>query len=433
MIEQLARAAINRLKVNYKLPSEGFLAGGSLANTIWELRTGTKAVINDIDIFIFDKKIDLSDAEVKNDRFNKLFTWTKAEVNITENPKYGHVLYRNKFGSYYRINSADRDGLINNIFYESNKTDYSIIIESFDINCTQVGYDLKEDKFHYSKNFEEFIENGELKAVNANTPAHTALRLVKKSKELKTSLDKDVEFSYLGIALMNKSHIHDVIRSKFTDKYLELYKENQEDLVKYFGLNVDNNTSRYIKHKNGQDIQIFELYLSLKFQMELEKKYKGVGNIATLDNLNFYYRDISQDPKKIEIFSRIPKLYSKLENYIDIDIDISKIDILERIERYAPVAASRLYGLKISEQIKIVKSIFTRYAKDPILAGSILEKIKIDPSKDLDDDDILLMELMVRKDERNNTEMQRFKYLISDKPSSSTDYDFNELFAKEDI
>ena len=57
-IESLARKAINELKL-YNLPKRGFLAGGSLANLVWEFASGNKAVINDIDILIGQNGIKL--------------------------------------------------------------------------------------------------------------------------------------------------------------------------------------------------------------------------------------------------------------------------------------------------------------------------------------------------------------------------------------
>jgi hypothetical protein len=58
-IEKLARKAIDKIKSNFgNFPQEGYLAGGSLANLIWEYTSGQKAVINDVDIFNFHAKLD---------------------------------------------------------------------------------------------------------------------------------------------------------------------------------------------------------------------------------------------------------------------------------------------------------------------------------------------------------------------------------------
>jgi hypothetical protein len=57
-IENLARKAIEHIKATYpNFPKEGYLAGGSLANLIWEYVSNNKAIINDIDIFNFYLKL----------------------------------------------------------------------------------------------------------------------------------------------------------------------------------------------------------------------------------------------------------------------------------------------------------------------------------------------------------------------------------------
>ena len=51
---QFAKSWITYLKDNFgTFPDKGFIAGGSLANLIWEQKSGNVAKINDIDIFIY--------------------------------------------------------------------------------------------------------------------------------------------------------------------------------------------------------------------------------------------------------------------------------------------------------------------------------------------------------------------------------------------
>ncbi len=61
-IENLGRRAIEIIKNKWGLPKSGFIAGGSISNIVWELVSGNKAVVNDIDVFLFDgileKKLD---------------------------------------------------------------------------------------------------------------------------------------------------------------------------------------------------------------------------------------------------------------------------------------------------------------------------------------------------------------------------------------
>jgi len=39
-------------------PKTGIVAGGSLGNIIWEMISGNIAVVNDIDVFVFENKFD---------------------------------------------------------------------------------------------------------------------------------------------------------------------------------------------------------------------------------------------------------------------------------------------------------------------------------------------------------------------------------------
>jgi hypothetical protein len=57
-IESLGRQSLQKLKAYPNFPSTGFIAGGSIANLIWENVSGIKAIINDIDVFVFDKLLD---------------------------------------------------------------------------------------------------------------------------------------------------------------------------------------------------------------------------------------------------------------------------------------------------------------------------------------------------------------------------------------
>src|ERR1035437_8606000 len=98
--------------------------------------------------------------------------------------------YESRHSKCYKINEHSRDSLLNFVNYSASTTDYNIIIESFDINCTQVGYDLSNGKLIFTKAFDEFIQTGDLKVTCAASPAHTLIRILKKRDELSAKLDK---------------------------------------------------------------------------------------------------------------------------------------------------------------------------------------------------------------------------------------------------
>ena len=72
--------------------------------------------------------------------------------------------------------------------------------------------------------------------------------------------------------------------------------------------------------------------------------------------------------------------------------------MLHRLTQVAPLTIKNLKGLRLSQQISIMKNLFDKYKEDPIVAISIMEKMKIEPDKDFDEGDLLLLELSVRKE-----------------------------------
>ena len=88
-IESLGRQAIDRIKSEWGLPLHGFLAGGAIANIVWELVSNNKAVVNDIDIFIFDG----IEKELDTDK-NSLFSYQEKETNYYED-NYTGMIFNN--------------------------------------------------------------------------------------------------------------------------------------------------------------------------------------------------------------------------------------------------------------------------------------------------------------------------------------------------
>lgn len=130
-IEQLAANALNKIKTTWGLPKSGFIAGGSLANLIWEEVSGNKAVVNDIDVFLLHDIVDEKDYQIDKD--NYLYQYNDANVNIFET--YAGIAYHTVTKQYYSILESEKDGMFNYIKYVSNVNTPQIILDSFDINC----------------------------------------------------------------------------------------------------------------------------------------------------------------------------------------------------------------------------------------------------------------------------------------------------------
>ena len=145
-LEILARKALEKIKKRYGLPKSGFLAGGAIANSIWKLVSGTPAVINDIDVFVFNEKIEVFD---EYDR-SSLFRYADKDLKYFDT--YSGISWNTYTKDFYSIVSAERDGIFNYINYNSNSDRPELILNSFDINCTKVGYSIDEDEFNKLRN-----------------------------------------------------------------------------------------------------------------------------------------------------------------------------------------------------------------------------------------------------------------------------------------
>ena len=107
-IESLGRQAIDRIKSEWGLPLHGFVAGGAIANIVWELVSGNKAVVNDIDIFVFDG----IEKELDNNK-KTLFNYQEKETKYYED--YSGMNFNNYTKDFYSIVESERDDMFNMI------------------------------------------------------------------------------------------------------------------------------------------------------------------------------------------------------------------------------------------------------------------------------------------------------------------------------
>ena len=391
-IEILARKALEILKSKWGMPSKGFLAGGSLANTIWELKSGNPAVVNDIDIFVFEGKIKDQEEISKED---SLFRFKEEDVKYVGDD-YRGIISNRYVKDFYTITSADNKGIFNEIVYKASTEDQSIILNSFDINATRVGYSIEKDKFYWTKDFEEFIRTGELKVSNLQTPSHTAIRIVKKRKELGAKMDEsEMNILVYGIS----RNFSDINKFRFKEKYFDLYNQNIEELKPYFEIYRDEETEAYLMREKMIETKLYRLK---GLSSAIEKGDFSISEwqnaaIGTSEEFLFYIRNVYG--KKIEkSWYKIRHFYTDID-YLDIEASKDDLEILHRFSIYAPKSIARLRGMKISEQIGLIKKLFKVYREDPIIAISILEKESSVLLSDLDDEkNQLLLELSVRKE-----------------------------------
>lgn len=402
-VEILAREAVNRIKENWGLPKSGFVAGGSIANIVWELVSGTKAVVNDIDVFVFDSKIERMNPKDKD----SLFKYQEKADKYYED--YSGICSDTYTKYFYTIVESVRDGMINTIRYKSNTEDQSIIIKSFDINATKIGYSIDDDKIYWELEFEEFLKTGQLKVCNLGTPSHTSIRIAKKSKELNAKLDS-FELKLLQFALSRR--FSDLNKTRFKEKYRAMYEKNLDILKDFFLIKRDFETEVYVKQQFNEVVELYRLDSHYNFEiiprhLDFNRHYDlfndpNLGRVCRSGDFLFYMRHVYGNEKLKNIWSKLYFFFTNV-SYVDKEVNQEDIDLLSRLAENAPNSIEHLRGYKLSEQIEIIKIYLDKFKDDPIVAISILEKMKIDKNMILDDQTALILELTVRKQIVNDT------------------------------
>lgn len=213
------------------IPNDGFLCGGAVANTLMKLKWGGDYPVNDLDIFVETKNYKSTNTPNRTDR-------------LSMSTSYFHLNASYNHGNMYRIVSSDRDGMINivKVFRENRdkSKNFFYILKGFDLNCTQVGIDLRSGELLYTKEFESFLNDKQLKVVAPYTPSHTAVRLFKKIDELGCYCDVDGQMKLLSQPFNNHSMIRysrsytGIFAMFFGIKYKEMYDKYSDKLKPYF-------------------------------------------------------------------------------------------------------------------------------------------------------------------------------------------------------
>lgn len=389
-VEKLARKALTIIKIKYGMPRRGFIAGGSIANIMWELVSNNKSVINDIDIFVYG---------IPTEKTDSGFTVKEVETSYFES--YHQMSSGSSLKDSYTIKESINTGLFNEIKYESKNSSPKLIIDSFDINCTQIGYSIDEDKFYWTDSFVDFLKNGELKITNLSTPAHTVIRVVKKKNELNAILN-DFEIEIAQYVLNNSRNFYDINRIRFMQRYADMYIKNEKYLNQYFSLERDIKLEDYLASK-----KINEKIYTLNPISKLIDSEKLNHAPNTSSDFLFFIRNIHNNPNLKDLWDKLYCVYST-KDYVNESNTSDEIEFVSKFVKNYPDTINNLRGLTLSDQIYIIRSVIDKvsaqYDYDTSIA--VLENIKFDANKKFDDDECLLLGLSVRKKIRERASIE---------------------------
>ena len=387
--QEIFRQALDQIKSKWELPTTGFLAGGAISNVVWNILKDKDAPVNDLDIYhLSELKKTISSREMKEKQH-----FTKNEKWVYEDYTGLNIGYQQK--GYYTIEKVSVDGIYNNIDYKSSTEDKSIIIDSFDINCCQLGYDIEKDEFVWTKDFERFLETGELRLTNLTSPAHSALRLVKKKNDLDAILP-EIELDIIAYAMKNIRFI-DTQKFRFKERYANMYKRYEFELNRHFKLVRDEDIEEYLRNNLGVHDFIWTLEPN---DINLNIVKGEIPGVFLSKDFLFYVRNILKNDGYEKLWFKLHPIMDSsmsIEEYVDMDLDKDKIDKLHKLLTHAPNTNKNLKGLSISKQLEVFDRVLNKFPNDPFVAISILENYHL-KEHDLEDEmEILLMELSIRK------------------------------------
>lgn len=401
-IEKMARTALSFLKTKeFNFPKSGLIAGGSLGNLIWEQVSGNVAVVNDIDIFIFNKNInqEIFGEATKTTDNKKLFYRSQEKIYWKD---YTGLCEGSKTKEFYLIDKTETSGLFNYVYYSATSEKPELVIDSFDINCTQIGYDIENDKFFWTKEFENFLKDGELKLTNLGSPHHSVIRILKKRDELRAKLDP-IEIKIAAYTVARP--LQGVTRRYFSDKYFHVFQKYEQELSNYFQISKETEISSLIKESKGVDVGIYTLIPIINYNLifsDSELNQQSREKIWHCNDFLFFFRNILNDLNNYKIWSKLQPLYT-YDRYIDCDVSQKDIDLLNRIITNIPGVITQLQGYTLSQQVLIVNKLISAFSEDLTIAFALLEDKKLDPDITIDEDTKLLLELSVRLKIVNNT------------------------------
>lgn len=291
LITKLTDYVIKRLNENVSLEkihskygkNNYIIAGGAVANIIFEYLYEIPAVIRDIDIF-FKKKYTDEDEEILNNLENIKDLYNTIRMKNSFLKKITYEGNKNLIEVIERINTKDY------YFFPLD------IIMSFDLNCVQVG--ISNNRLIYTDNFLNFLIHKKIK-LNSDvlyTYFSTITRILKKQKDLQLSSKENPElFMFLSQLIIHYMSSHESMINQIKNYHcynfidLKFYKTKIEPIIdeleKYFFIML-------VKDDDGKDkYTIFP-------KMEANKKFQKLLDSEYIYFLNDLFRyDINNETK----------------------------------------------------------------------------------------------------------------------------------------
>jgi hypothetical protein len=391
--------------------SSVIISGGFLCELICNYFYNTKINFNDIDLFI-----PLSTNNIDNATFLTNIKNTIPELEVLLNNFYtqpsAHDYYNFTHDDFELLGSVKKEK-INYIFIKTKSSfNKKRLLESFDINCSEVSFSPKDNSLLYTYNFIDFISSKTLKIKQEQICLNSLIRLFKKNRELNFKTYKEealiktffsLFFKYgINFSKSDKIFIDFISKTKrrnetnsfnhsleseefIKEPLLNFFYNNPHEFFPYFELTANkikfnkNNLPKNIKktvekidQANYYFLQFMELYKNINKEIFQEKE-------IVLKRLDLFTQNFSfLCKKKKNIYKLFPKIIKE-------DISINPKNIESFINQHDNIEAIIIYLLcEFNFSFKEINDFIKKINKNQILIGlleTIFFKIEHDLAK----------------------------------------------------
>ena len=386
---------------------QSYIAGGAVANTIHNLinkdkptYNNTKPIINDIDLFCFNRGEGLNWGLPVFDTQNFISQTINPTLNMDG---YGRAWVGTN-GESISMVSSDRFGIINKIgisvYLNPNlefivEDYYKQLLDNFDLNCCSAGIDRLNGKIIYNDKFVDFLVSNRIEVTMVSSPLQTAVRMLKKSKELSTNVSNfETEMSLLQHTFVIDAYKY--IGGEWWDKS----KKYSSFLAHYFKFTSPNSNEENLFEYTSKNFELTKYFDQFKFNSEssligfwdLFVRKKNQDNLNKL--VTFYVQNthFSLAPKEPITWSIVKKYWNKIRTT---NINFDFIDTLGFAPEYFECDFSLEDLVNVSRFNKLIEENFI----DPRICltsniKSHIKFLKFFKSKFIDEHGLIKMSLL---------------------------------------
>lgn len=294
-------------KDGQELPKEGMLTGQAVCDLFLKLsgwkkfREEKEFKLNDIDVF----NIMTEEAYLKHSReVGSCINTKQQSLNKFIGVGYGGFVGTINSESYIIVKTKTEKRLnITHVSFYLCKTSpiYENILSKFDINCTQIGIDLKTGELIVSNHFLKFYQTGQLEIAYPGTPYHSPIRFVRKMEEHGFYGNVKGEMTKIIFVL----HRFRDFRHYFSDKQEKTFDKYEHILGEYF---------EKVTHIDREISNLEEVYSeegTLTMVLDKTKEKFGVFTLKVkTPELIYPLVDICKDIGYPETYDGVLKLYN---------------------------------------------------------------------------------------------------------------------------